>query len=176
MGSATPLDLQRAEIDHILQSGLFAKAPRLERFFRYVCERHLEGEADRIKEYSIATEALGRAACFDPKSDSIVRVEAHRLRKRLEAFYRDEGADHPVHISIPNGQYRPHFTLPADYSREPSDTASDLAQFSTVDVAALTTASPTDRIRGPGRWLLAALAVAALSVLGAGILVRHLRE
>ncbi len=98
MGSATPLDLQRTEIELVLQSGLFAKAPRLEKFFRYICERHLEGEADQIKEYSIATEALGRMADFDPKNDSIVRVEAHRLRKRLEGYYGGEGADHLVHI------------------------------------------------------------------------------
>jgi hypothetical protein len=109
MNVTTPLQQERAEVDAVLQSGLFEKAPRLGMFFRYICERHLEGRADEIKEYSIALEALGRSADFDPKKDSIVRVEAHRLRRRLQEFYRGEGANHPVCIVIPNGQYRPQF-------------------------------------------------------------------
>ena len=80
MGATPPFELQEAEIQRVLQSGLFVKAPRLERFFRYICERHLRGESDQLKEYSIAIEALGRSSDFDPKKDSIVRVEAHRLR------------------------------------------------------------------------------------------------
>src|SRR5256885_3659526 len=41
-------------------------------------------QSSQIKEYNIAVEALGRAPDFDQKKDSIVRVEAHRLRKRLD--------------------------------------------------------------------------------------------
>ena len=101
--------VERNEVENVLQSGLFDKAARLERFFRYICEQHFAGRAEHIKEYSIALEALGRPTTFDPKKDSIVRVEAHRLRKRLEQFYREEGAAHSVHVVIPNGQYRPLF-------------------------------------------------------------------
>lgn len=98
-------------MDLVLRSGIFEKAPRLEKFFVYICRVHFEGRADEIKEYSIALEALGRSSDFDPKKDSIVRVEAHRLRKRLEGYYRTAGANHAIHIVIPNGQYRPHFVL-----------------------------------------------------------------
>ena len=109
---------ERTEMESVLASGLFDKSPRLGTFFRYICERHLEGHADEIKEYSIALEALGRPVTFDPKKDSIVRVEAHRLRKRLEEYYRGEGAHHPIHIVIPNGQYRPQF-VPQSEPPEP---------------------------------------------------------
>jgi hypothetical protein len=109
MDTTTPSQGERAEMELVLQSGIFLKAPRLANFFRYVCERHLEGNADQIKEYSIAFEALGRPAEFDPKKDSIVRVEAHRLRKRLEEYYSGPGATHAIRIKIPNGQYRPCF-------------------------------------------------------------------
>jgi len=109
MDVTTAFQQERAELDAVLQSGLFDKAPRLGTFFRYICERHLEGRGDEIKEYSIAVEALGRSADFDPKKDSIVRVEAHRLRRRLEEFYSGEGGNHAVYIVIPNGQYRPQF-------------------------------------------------------------------
>ncbi len=111
MNVTTALQQERAEVDAVLQSGLFDKAPRLGTFFRYICERHLQGHADEIKEYSIALEALGRSADFDPKKDSIVRVEAHRLRRRLQEYYGGEGAKHAVYIVIPNGQYRPQFII-----------------------------------------------------------------
>ncbi len=111
MDTITPSQQERAEMELVLQSGIFLKSPRLARFFRYVCERHLEGRADQLKEYSIALEALGRPAEFDPKKDSIVRVEAHRLRKRLEEYYNGPGANHPIQITIPNGQYRPCFLI-----------------------------------------------------------------
>src|SRR5207245_11182058 len=59
---------------------------------------------------NIAVEAFGRPAEFDKRRDSIVRVEAHRLRKRLIQFYEQEaGADHEVRIDIPPGQYAPVF-------------------------------------------------------------------
>jgi hypothetical protein len=111
MNATTAFQQERAELDAVLQSGLFDKAPRLGTFFRYICERHLEGRGDEIKEYSVAVEALGRSVDFDPKKDSIVRVEAHRLRKRLEEYYSGDGVNHPIYVVIPNGQYRPQFLV-----------------------------------------------------------------
>ena len=69
----------------------------------------MKGAAEQIKEYNIAVEALGRPADFDQKRDSIVRVEAHRLRKRLREYYEADGADHAIRIDIPPGQYAPRF-------------------------------------------------------------------
>jgi len=109
MAATAQLHLERAELEAVLQSGIFHRAPNLASFLRYVCERYFEGDAGQIKEYSIAVEALGRPSNFDQKKDSIVRVEAHRLRKRLSDYYSAEGAKHPVQILIPNGQYSPQF-------------------------------------------------------------------
>src|SRR6266571_922161 len=99
----------KAELDAILSSGLFAHAPSLAQFLSYICSKCLDGEASQIKEYSIAVEALGRPPDFDQKKDSIVRVEAHRLRKRLRQYYEGEGASHKVQIIVPAGQYIPQF-------------------------------------------------------------------
>ncbi|HXE10498.1 MAG TPA: malectin domain-containing carbohydrate-binding protein [Bryobacteraceae bacterium] len=115
-------ELERAELEAVLQSGIFSRAPNLANFLQYICERHLEGRADQIKEYCIAVEALGRSPDFDQKKDSIVRVEAYKLRKRLSEYYRGAGADHPIEIVIPNGQYAPKFvarnqTEPAESNR-----------------------------------------------------------
>jgi hypothetical protein len=100
---------EREELDVILASGIFNRAPNLAQLLTYVCAKYFEGDAQQIKEYNIAIEALGRPADFDQKRDSIVRVEAHRLRKRLREYYEADGADHPIRIDIPAGQYAPRF-------------------------------------------------------------------
>src|SRR5581483_3825274 len=111
MGMVAPLDHARAkaEVDAVIASGIFAKAPGLAQFLKYVCDRFFDGRADEIKEYNIAIEALGRPASFDQRKDSIVRVEAFRLRKRLKQYYETEGAGHVIQIVIPPGQYVPQF-------------------------------------------------------------------
>jgi len=106
----------KTELATVLKSGLLAHAPGLAQFLEYVCGRCFEGQASQIKEYSIAVEALGRPPDFDQKKDSIVRVEAHRLRKRLRRYYEGEGAGHSVQIVIPAGQYVPQFVLQEDAS------------------------------------------------------------
>ncbi len=61
-----------------------------------------------LKETVIAVEVFGRpAASFDPKQDSIVRVEARRLRSRLAAYYRAEGSEATLRIELPVGSYLP---------------------------------------------------------------------
>ena len=100
---------ERAEFEGLMASGILRRAPHLVSFFTYICERYFEGQSDQIKEYTIGVEALKRPPSFDPKKDSIVRVEAHRLRRRLNEYYAAEGAKHAVQIVIPNGQYVPEF-------------------------------------------------------------------
>jgi Malectin domain len=111
MSAATSVELEQEEVRRILEDGVLAKSPRLAKFFCFICERYFAGRSEEIKEYSIALEALGRPSDFDPKKDSIVRVEAHRLRKRLEEYYKGPGAGHVLHVVIPSGQYRPQFVL-----------------------------------------------------------------
>lgn len=99
----------KSEVDAVLSSQVFGRSPSLAHFLSYVCQKALAGEASEIKEYSIAVEVFGREAEFDQKEDAIVRVEAHRLRKRLKLYYETEGSDHPIRIAIPPGQYAPQF-------------------------------------------------------------------
>ena len=112
MQAAADFRQERHELDSILASGILSRAPNLAQVLTYVCTKYFEGAAEQIKEYNIAVEALGRPADFDQKRDSIVRVEAHRLRKRLREYYEADGADHAIRIDIPPGQYAPRF-LPA---------------------------------------------------------------
>jgi hypothetical protein len=107
---------RRAELCAVLAAKEFVRAPRLAHLLSYLCEKQFAGEENQIKEYSIGVEVFGRGAAFDQDSDSIVRVEANRLRKRLAEYYAGEGASHELQISIPIGQYVPRFarsTTPA---------------------------------------------------------------
>ena len=73
-------------------------------------EQTIVGRSEKIKAYTIATEVFGRGKDFDPQLDSIVRIEAGRLRRSLEHFYLTEGINDPVRISIPKGSYVPVFS------------------------------------------------------------------
>ena len=109
MHTAADTAQEKQELEVVLASGIFHRAPNLAQLLTYVCTKHFEGSADQIKEYNIAVDALGRPADFDQKRDSIVRVEAHRLRKRLREYYETDGANHALRIDIPPGQYAPRF-------------------------------------------------------------------
>lgn len=113
MSALTGYEEERRELERVLRSEAFVRAPGLANFLTYISERYFQGEADQIKEYSIAVEAFGRPPDFNQKQDSVVRVEAHRLRKRLREYYQAEGADHAIQIVIPPGQYVPQFVLRA---------------------------------------------------------------
>jgi Malectin domain len=109
MQSASDFGQEKRELQAVLDSGIFNRAPNLAHVLTYVCTQYFEGAAQQIKEYNIAVEALGRPPEFDQKRDSIVRVEAHRLRKRLREYYEADGTGHAIRIEIPPGQYAPKF-------------------------------------------------------------------
>jgi adenylate cyclase len=99
----------RRQLDRIVASGGFANAERMSRFLRYVVERSIAGESEQIKEYSIGVDVFGRNADYDPRLDSIVRVEARRLRSKLDEYYASDGRGDDVIISIRRGTYVPAF-------------------------------------------------------------------
>ena len=80
-------------------------------------EETLAGRAERIKAYNIATTVFGRDHHFDPQLNSIVRIEAGRLRRSLERYYLTSGRDDPVRIDVPQGIYVPTF---GKYATEPA--------------------------------------------------------
>lgn len=108
-----PLDLATEEIrsalDRVLESSRFREAPRISAFLRFVVERRLAGEPEQIKETVIALEVYGRGSTFNPQTDSIVRVEAGRLRSKLRDYYLTEGRSEALRIELPKGTYVPVF-------------------------------------------------------------------
>jgi adenylate cyclase len=101
----------RSQGERILNSPAFTRSSRSRKLLQYLLTQTLEGNAKRLKQYAIATKALGRGADFDPNIDPIVRLEASKLRRALEDYYLRAGARDRVRISIPKGSYVPAFEL-----------------------------------------------------------------
>ncbi|WP_321477181.1 TPR end-of-group domain-containing protein [uncultured Paludibaculum sp.] len=99
----------REALGRIVESAGFAGAGRLSSFLTYLVERTLGGETDRLKESVLGVEVFQRSTEYDPRTDPIVRVEARRLRSRLEEYYSAAGKDEEVRIELPKGGYVPTF-------------------------------------------------------------------
>ena len=99
----------QAELERVLGSKGFAGAERQRRMLRYIVEQTLAGRIDELKEYAVGVEVFDRDGKYDPRLDSIVRVEAGRLRSRLDEYYNGEGAAAPVRITLPRGGYVAQF-------------------------------------------------------------------
>ncbi len=170
-------EAERLELDWLLTSGVLGRSGNLARVLKYICEERFAGRAHLIKEYTIATEALGRRPDFDPNSDTIVRVTVHSLRKRLLEVYQNEGAHRPMRMVVPPGHYDPHF-VPApqlEPSRTPDQEAAladrDGERALTVPLHMLDIASqPQQSARRIQLWSMGlialALVIAVLAVSG----------
>jgi len=135
-----------AALERALASPAFASAGRLSRMLRYVVEKTLAGEVDQIKEYSVGVDVFDRPADYDPRLDSIVRVEARRLRARLAEYYDGDGSADAIRFRLPKGGYTPTF--------ERADTA--LGRDSD---AALRVADAGLEARATRRWIAATACV-----------------
>src|ERR1700716_1146759 len=100
----------RREVEILLTSKHFARSEKQSSLLNYLCEKWIEGNAEQLNEYQLALEVFHRRADHSGAEDSIVRVQAHELRRRLNEYYVAEGKDRPIRVEIPKGSYRPQFT------------------------------------------------------------------
>src|SRR5690349_24703958 len=104
------VDKQREEVQRILHSSQFRRAPKLQRFLELVCDYHFQGRSADITEYIIATQAFGKGEDFDSSADSLVRVQAREVRRRLREYYQNDGKSSRLILDVPVGHYAPVFT------------------------------------------------------------------
>src|SRR5579859_1761105 len=103
-------DLIRHQLRSMLGSPVFHGSKRCKQFLEFICEKSLAGEADTLKERTIAVEVFGRPPQSDLGEDTIVRVGAREVRKRLAQYYvTEDGAAAEVRIDLPSGAYSPEF-------------------------------------------------------------------
>jgi hypothetical protein len=99
----------RQQLHRILESDVFRRSAQMERFLTLVVERALLGHPEELKEYALGRDVFNRGEAYDPRSDSIVRVEAQRLRRKLREYYDSQGRRDPILIDLSAGSYVPVF-------------------------------------------------------------------
>jgi len=168
------LEAEREELNWLLNSGALGRSSNLIRMLSYICVKHFLGQDDQISEHLIAVEALSRRDDFDPQSDTIVRVVAHSLRKRLQEIYQRTGADRPVRILIPTGHYTPSF-LCMEKNTAQQETGLLAPEFSDAkENSAVSQFSAFKAWVSPSlRWFVPALLIGALAVAGFLVYLAH---
>jgi Malectin domain len=169
-------DELRLALQTVLGSETFTRSQQLSRLLKYLCDALITHGADRIAEYTIGTEALGRPSDFDPTQDAAVRVEMHRLRRRLRDYYEAEGAQDTIRIVIPPGRYAPVVMRIDDELKEEAPAAIVPAREAEPPVAPAAPGRQIDgRRTGIQPLLLAAIAAAIVLPLSAWLLWRPAR-
>lgn len=103
------LGLVRDHLKEVAQSHAFAGSKRAQDFLHLIVGHALEGEVDSLRERMIGAEMFGRPVDYDTGSDSVVRVKATEVRKKLTQFYLQHETTCPVRIELPIGSYVPRF-------------------------------------------------------------------
>jgi len=118
------------ELAAVLADRAFARSPVLSRLLVYLVGESIAGRGDRLKSYTVAVDGLGRGEDYDPQVDTYSRVLVGRLRKALDTYYREAGADRAQRLTIGQGSYEvriaPHYepgTGAVDPPRAPHETA-----------------------------------------------------
>jgi hypothetical protein len=151
----------RAHVRQIVESPAFRGSKRSQEFLQFIVERALESHFDDLKERALGVELFGRAPSYDTGDDSIVRVTARDVRKRLAQFYAESGFDSEFRIELPPGSYIPEFRTST------TGFPDSVAQIEkTPGDSSTTTAPPVGRRR---HILLSVLLVLGAAVLWSGL-------
>jgi hypothetical protein len=104
-GHVTNVEPRLVEIDRLVNSHTLHGSESLCKLLRYLADHAIRKPGVALKEYQIATEVFGRPTEFDPQLDSLVRVQAGRLRSKIAEYYASEGAEDPILVELPKGTY-----------------------------------------------------------------------
>jgi hypothetical protein len=100
------IEAARAQVERLVQSRIFRASEVLRHLLSYLAEKSLAGESDKLKEYTIGLDALGKPSSFDPRQESVVRMHTARLRQKLAEYYRTEGIEDPIVVDLPKGGFK----------------------------------------------------------------------
>lgn len=157
----------RAELGRILASDAFVASPMLASFLRFVVEETLAGREDRLKAYTVAVGALDRPESFDPNDNPVVRVQARRLRQALQRHYETIGADSPLRIDLPLGNYVPVFIETRAPVPSPLVTPVDVAPGREIPTPSVEEGAHSTVVETT--WSMTSVVLAALLGVGIGV-------
>src|SRR4051794_31748894 len=94
-------EMARSQMEKVLSSSIFCDSPTQQKLLRYLIDHMADGQGGDLKEYTIGAAVFRRGPDFDPRTDSIVRVQVGVLRKKLAAYYAGPGSGDHLIIDIP---------------------------------------------------------------------------
>lgn len=149
-----PQDLEiRKQVEKIVASAKFKDGGRSRRFLEFIVQESLAGKSSELKENIVGVNVFARSPDYDPRLDSIVRVEAGRLRTKLSGYYEQEGRDDRLVISLPKGSYAPEFAW-----------RDQIAAVTSASNAASDSAIPAPKSSSRSVWLVGAAILLLASV------------
>ena len=160
------------QLERVLQSQTLAASESLRGMLQYVVLKAIKDQATHLKEYTIATEVFGRSGDFDARTDSVVRVQAKRLRAKLQEYYETEGKSDKVLIDIPKG----HYSVTFSFAR--NDQTVDLVRDTETETSEAP-AGPSPNINKETPWMMALILAVIVLAIGVVVLIfsnRNLRK
>jgi hypothetical protein len=153
-----------SQLQLILSSPVFHGSKRCQQFLEYVCEKSLSGEMGALKERSIAIEVFGRRPdAAGHGEDTIVRVGAREVRKRLAQYYvTAEGSASAILIDLAPGAYVPEFRYAAARNPPPAE---PVPQQTAAEIPPA--GNKPEPVRRP--WRIAVVAISLLAIVVAGL-------
>jgi hypothetical protein len=156
-----------AELGRVLNSAAFSGSRRCHDFLQYVVTKSLDGNHECLKERTLAAEVFGRKLAADLSEDTIVRVGAREVRKRLAQYYMVDGVKDAVRIDLPVGSYAPQFhyleEAPAIVPAEPEEEPPVIAKPASLEAK-------------PRRWWWLAVGAALLLTAAAAVVMQARRQ
>jgi TolB-like protein/Tfp pilus assembly protein PilF len=116
------IGLVRDHLKEVLASHVFAGSKRTQDFLQLIVGHALAEDFDKLRERMIGAEMFGRPVGYDTGNDSVVRVKATELRKKLAQYYVESKGKQAVRIELPSGSYVPHFHFQQLESEPPAPT------------------------------------------------------
>jgi TolB-like protein len=175
--SSERIALVRHDLKNVLGSHAFAGSKRAQDFLQLIVGHALDGQIDSLRERMIGAEMFGRPVDYDTGNDSVVRVKANEVRKKLAQYYLETEGKPAVRIELPSGHYVPRFHFEpletAAQSQMGSIPLSSVEQPTAQDLERLdqrTEANVNEASRRPGQRLQRASRVLAGVALGFALL------
>src|ERR1700729_741858 len=100
------------QLDRLLESPLFRNSKRYPNLLRYVVEQALKGNEALLKERLLGMTVFHRSPDYDTNQDTVVRLTAGEVRKRIAQYYHQPDHAGELQIDLRPGSYVPVFRRP----------------------------------------------------------------
>ncbi|MDR3727956.1 MAG: hypothetical protein P4K86_13025 [Terracidiphilus sp.] len=183
-----------SQLERMLESSLFRNSKRYPNLLRFLVEQVLAGNDALLKERTLGVTVFHRSPDYDTNQDTVVRLAAGEVRKRIAQYYHQPEHTGQLQIDLRPGSYVPVFRHPdpvsairqprsqdqpcEDFAPARNDTAEPMAPSNGLPEAAepqpsvvppVIASAPRRTAVFPAGWRTLA-AVVVLLALGAGSL------